>query len=115
MLMARWLVVMAASLVVSSGSVFASAPTQAKSNCNASCAKRCPCCISKSAPANSSAPLAPASSTRTVVAKDFQLVPLLVSLLAPERAISSPAPSHFSAPHFSASVPVFVRHCTFLI
>lgn len=115
LLMARWLVVLAASLVVSSSTVFASAPAKAKSTCNASCSKRCPCCLSKSTPANSSAPLAPSPSPRTAVAKDFQLVPLLTVLLAPQRKVASPAPSQFFAAHFSPAVPVFVSHCAFLI
>jgi len=115
MLMARWLVVLAVSLVVSSGNDFAAAQPVAKSACTESCASRCPCCISKSVPAESSAPLAPTPSTRTTVAKDFQLVPLLASLLAPGRDIVPPVPSHFASPHFSSSIPVFVRHCTFLI
>ena len=114
-LMARWLVVLAAGLVVSSGSLFASAPAKAKSSCDASCAKRCPCCISKSAPANSPAPLAPASSTRTFVAKDFQLVPALYSLPSLDRESAPPISSHLSASNLSASVPIFVRHCAFLI
>jgi hypothetical protein len=115
MLMARWLVVFAASLIVSSGNFFASASPKAKSTCDASCAARCPCCISKSAPVNSSAPLAPAPSTRTAGAKDFQLVPLLAGLLAPERVIATPISSQSLTPHFPSFLPVFVRHCTFLI
>ena len=115
MLMARWLVVLAASLVVSSGNAFASAPTKAKSSCDASCTKRCPCCISKSAPVNSSAPLAPVSSTRTSVAKDLQLTPLLAAWFAAAPTTASLVPSQLAAPHFSVSLPVFVRHCTFLI
>ena len=114
-LVARWLVMLAACFVVSSSSGFASAPTQAKSSCAASCSKHCPCCISKSAPVDSSAPLAPASPTRTTVAKDFQLMPLLTSLLALDREILTPVPLHFSASYFSASLPLFVRQCAFLI
>ena len=112
--MARWLVVLAACFVVSAGNVFASAPAKAKSSCDASCARRCLCCISKSAPVHS-VPLAPASSTRTAVAKDFQLVPLITALLAPQQEIAPAVPSQFFAAHFSPSIPVFVRHCTFLI
>ena len=114
-LMARWLVVLAASLVVSSGSLFASAPAKTKSPCDASCAKRCPCCVSKSTPASNPAPLAPSSSTRTVVAKDFQLVPLFTSLLAIDRESVTLVPSRLSASNLPAPVPVFVRHCSFLI
>lgn len=114
-LMVRWLVVLVASLVVSSGSGFASAPIKAKSSCTASCSKHCPCCISKSTPADSATPLAPASSTRTAVAKDFQLVALLGALLAPELGNLKSASFQFSAPHFPPCIPVFLRHCAFLI
>ena len=114
-LVARWLVMLAACFVVSSSSGFASAPTQAKSSCTASCSKHCPCCISKSTLADSATPLAPASSTRTAVAKDFQLVALLGALLAPELGNLKSASFQFSAPHFPPCIPVFLRHCAFLI
>ena len=114
-LMARWLVVLAACLVVASGNVVASAPAKAKSSCDASCAKRCPCCVSKSTPANNPAPLVPASSTRTAVAKDFQLVPSLYSLPSLDRESLALIPSPLSASNLSAPVPVFIRHCSFLI
>jgi hypothetical protein len=114
LLMARWLVVLTASLIVSAGNVSASAPAQTKSSCAESCAQRCPCCITKSAPVDS-APLAPTPSTRTAVAKDFQLAALCNALLLKEREGEVLVPSHFSAGHSFASLPLFVRHCTFLI
>ena len=115
MLMVRWLVVLEMGLIVSSGNVLVAAQSSGKSACTESCAQRCPCCISKSTPADSSAPLAPTPSTRTVVAKDFQLVPLCNALLLKEVEAPSLVPVHLSVPHFSVSLPVFVRHCSFLI
>jgi len=114
-LMARWLVVLAVGLIVSSGNVLASAQPSNKSACTESCAQRCPCCISKSAPAESSAPLAPIPSTRTAVAKDFQFTAVCHALLTKELEAEAIVPPHLSAPHFSVSLPVFVRHCSFLI
>lgn len=113
---ARWLVVLAVALFVSSGSIFASAPAESvKSACTESCAKRCPCCISKSDPVESSAPLAPTPSTRTTAAKDFQLVSSSHALLLNEFELAAKVPSQTSAPYFSVSLPIFVRYCAFLI
>ena len=115
MLMVRWLVALAMGLIVSSGNVLVAAPSSGKSACTESCAQRCPCCISKSAPAESSAPLAPTPSTRTAVAKDFQLAALCHALLLKELEAEAMVPPHLSVPHFSVSLPVFIRHCSFLI
>lgn len=115
MLMARWLVVLVASLVVSAGDVFASAPAQGESACDASCSKRCPCCISKPAPADPNAPLAPLSSTRTVVAKDFQLAASCNLLLLKVHGSDVLLPAQLAPSGFPLSLPLFVRHCTFLI
>jgi len=111
----RWLLVLAAALIVSSGNVLVAAQSPGKSACTESCAKRCPCCISKSAPADSSAPLAPTPSSRTTVAKDFQLVALYQALLPKGVQTEAIVPTHLTVPHFSVSLPVFVRHCSFLI
>jgi hypothetical protein len=111
----RGLAVLAACLGVLTGNLFAGKPAAAPARCTASCAAQCPCCVSTPAPSPSPAPLAPASSNRTVV-KDFQLVPLLKELGAP--AACPPAATTVSprtALTFSPAVPVFVRHCTFLI
>jgi len=77
------------------------------------CCNKCSCCI---APNSNGAP-APAApnSARTTVAKDFQLAPLLNALLAPASRVFQSAPFHPSLADCSASVPLFVRHCTFLI
>jgi hypothetical protein len=112
---ARWLVVMLTSLVVLQGNVFATRTTAPKSSCAESCDRRCPCCISKSTPANSSAPLAPASSTRVAVEKDFQFVPMLAVLLTP----ACEACLTFIVSDFSVSLrsqaPLYQRHCVYLL
>jgi hypothetical protein len=114
-LMARWLVVLAVGWLVASGPVFASTQPSGKSVCTESCAQRCPCCISKSEPTGSPAPLAPVPSSRTAVAKDFQLVSFCPALSLKELEAEAVVPPNLSAPHFSVSLPVFVRHCSFLI
>jgi hypothetical protein len=114
-LTARWLAVLALSFFVLSGPSLAAKPVVAKKACDTSCAARCPCCISKTPASNQPAPLAPSSSPRTVIAKDFQLASLLNALLLKERQGEVLLPSEFSAPHFSVTTPLFVRHCTFLI
>jgi hypothetical protein len=114
-LMARWLIVLAASLIVSSGNILASARPSNKSACTESCAQHCPCCISKSAPVESSVPLAPTPPNRTAIAKEFQLVAFCHALLLKELEAETIVPLHLSVPHFSVSLPVFVRHCSFLI
>lgn len=115
MLMARWLVVLAVGWFVAVGPVFASTQPSSKSVCTESCAQHCPCCISKSTPADSSAPLAPTPSTRPAVAQDFQLIAACQALWLKELEAQVTVPPHLSVPHFSASLAVFVRHCTFLI
>jgi hypothetical protein len=111
---ARWLVVLTASFVVLAGNVFAEKPAAPSKPCTESCAATCPCCVSKPAQSNAPTPLAPSSSTRTTVAKDFQLIPLLNALLAPE-CNSTPVIAYHSSITSHVSVPIFVRHCTFLI
>lgn len=112
---ARWLVVMLTSLMVLQGNVFAARTVVPKSSCAESCDQRCPCCVSKSTPANSSAPIAPASSTRVAVEKDFQFVPLVALLLTPacESGLAFIA-SDFSA-SLRSSAPLYQRHCIYLI
>ena len=114
MLAARWLVVITAIFVVVSGSVFAEkrAPSS-EIRCDAACAARCPCCVSKPVQSDP-VPLAPAS-TRTTVVKDFQLAPLLYTLLTTESQGTTAVSDRTSFPHFSTSAPLFLRHCAFLI
>jgi hypothetical protein len=109
---ATWLAVTLATLMLLAQPLFANAsqPISKKS----SCCSQCPCCVSPN-PGNVPAPLAPVSSTRTTVAKAFQFVPMLATLLALERGQISQTSQAPFAPDFSASVPLFVRHCTFLI
>jgi hypothetical protein len=112
---ARWLVIIVTSLVVLPGHVFAARNVAPKSSCAESCDQRCPCCVSKSTPANSSAPIAPASPTRVAIEKDFQLVPMLAVLLTPacESCLA------FIASDFSLSLrnqaPLYQRHCVYLL
>jgi hypothetical protein len=111
----RWLVIIVTSLVVLSGNVFAARTVAPKSSCAESCDQRCPCCVSKSTPANSSAPIAPASSTRVAIDKDFQFVPMLAAMLTPacESCLA------FIASDFSLSLrspaPLYQRHCVYLL
>jgi hypothetical protein len=114
LLAAKWLVVLTASLAVLHGTLLASERSAPKTVCSASCAQRCPCCISKPVPARTPAPLAP-SSSRLAVEKNFQLAPVIAVLLWSHGAVAAPVPVDFSVQHFSVSLPVFVRHCAFLI
>jgi hypothetical protein len=110
----RWLVVMMTSLLVLQGNVFAVRTVKVESSCASSCEQRCPCCVSKPTP-QPSAPIAPASSARVVIEKDFQFVPLLAQLLTPALKPSVA----FTAGDFSASLrslaPLYQRHCIYLI
>ena len=117
LLAARWLVVLTASLVVMAGNILTGAPAAPivpKQSCSASCAKKCPCCISTSAPVPTSAPLAP-SSSRLAVEKNFQFAPWLTLLLVTGPALSQASLENVSDPHFPASLPVFLRHRALLI
>jgi hypothetical protein len=111
---AKWLIVLAASLAVLQGSLSASEQGTPQRTCDASCAQRCPCCISKPVPAQTPAPVAP-SSARFAVEKNFQLAPVIAVLISSEGDVAAPIPVDFSLQHFSVSLPVFVRHCAFLI
>jgi hypothetical protein len=122
---ARWLVVLTTSVLVIAGSVFVPQPVSAKSacgveggkGCEVSCGDRCTCCVSK-APRPSSpapAPIAPGSSARNSIAKDFQLAPLLNTLFELDRESNVAVRNYFFVPAFAAHAPLFVRHCTFLI
>ena len=115
MLAAKWLVVLAICLVVLPGNVRAAKPIASKEVCSASCAASCPCCISKAPPSNPPVPLAPTSHSRVNVEKNFNLLPVIVFLLAS-------APQTFSqqvTPDFSLSslggAPLHQRHCIYLI
>ena len=115
MRVARWLIVLTISLIVLPGQVFAEKPVAAKNACAASCGAHCSCCVSKAPASNPSAPLAPTSTARTDLAKDLQLPALLNAFLLKERADDSFILSDCSAPHFSVSLPLFARHCSFLL
>ncbi len=77
------------------------------------CCNKCNCCISPNS-GGTAAPVVP-NSTRVAFAKDFPFVPLISALLAPESRVTQAVSFPLSVPGFSASVPIFVRHCTFLI
>jgi hypothetical protein len=110
---ARWLVVLTTGALVLAGNTFSAQPAMPRSKCEASCAAQCPCCVESSP--TESRPLAPASSTRPVIAKDFQLVSIFAALLAPQRELTGAILPEFRTQHFSAPTRVFLRHCTFLI
>ena len=76
------------------------------------CCNKCECCVASDS-GGTSKPAAPAP-TRAAVAKDLQLVPVLHAPLLPTTVRT---PVSFASPAFgsSISVPVFIRHCTFLI
>ena len=109
---AKWLAVTLATLMLLAQPLFADAAQPVRKQ--GSCCKQCPCCVSSN-PVNAPAPLAPVSSTRTTVAKDLQLVPVLAVLFAPRCDEAPVFSSDHTASSFSAPVPLFVRHCTFLI
>lgn len=114
-LAAKCLVILALSLVVMPGNVFASKPIASKKVCNASCAARCPCCISKAPTSDLPAPLAPTSQSRVSVEKNFNLLPVIVFLLAPTpQTISEQITPDFSLSSRSGA-PLYQRHCIYLI
>jgi len=113
MLAARWLVVIVVALLVLPGNVFASKPA-AKKMC-AACAQRCACCVSKAPASNSPTPVTPASQSRSPVEKNFQFAPVVALLLT---AVGEPTTSAFLLSDFHSSshaVPLYQRHCVFLI
>ena len=77
------------------------------------CCNKCSCCISPNS-GGTAAPAVP-NSTRVAFAKDSSFVPLISALLVPESRVAQAASFPLSIPGFPASVPIFVRHCTFLI
>lgn len=77
------------------------------------CCNKCECCVSRDSD-NASWPIAPFPA-RTTVAKDFQLIPVLNPVLHPTPGVRAFVTFDFSAVDLSAAVPVFIRHCTFLI
>ena len=115
LLAARWLIVLTISLIVLPGHAFAEKPVAAKNTCAASCGAHCSCCVSKAPVSSVPVPLAPSSSTRTVLTKDFQAPSLLNALLLKELERKVLVRSDFSDPHFSISLPLFARHCSFLL
>jgi hypothetical protein len=115
MLAARWLVVFAISLVVFSGNVLASKPVAPKQTCNASCAQRCPCCLLKAPAPNPSTPIAPLSQSRLSVEKNFQFVPLLTLLLAPESETAAETALDSVFDSCRSGAPLYQRHCVYLI
>jgi hypothetical protein len=112
MLAARWLVVLAISLVVLCGNVFASQAKPTTSKCEASCAAKCPCCV-KAADSKAPTPIAPTSAR--AILKDFQLFSIVQILFAPEGIANGSFFARPVVPRFSASSPLFLRHCAFLI
>jgi hypothetical protein len=112
-LMARWLVILIASSAVLSASLFASERSAPRVSCNASCAMRCPCCVSKSAP-SSPQPSVPAAP-RMAVEKSFQLAPLLIYLLAPPHEGRSEISLHQFSLSAPSDAPLYQRHCAYLI
>jgi hypothetical protein len=109
---AKWLAVTLAALMLLAQPLVAD--TAQPVSKRSSCCKQCPCCVSSN-PVNAPVPLVPVSSTRTTVAKDLQLVPVLAVLFAPRCDEAPVLSSDLSASSFSAPVPLFVRHCAFLI
>lgn len=108
---AKWLAVMLIMLGLLAQPVFGSKRQPVAKP--GACCNKCQCCVTPNS-GGAPTPVAP-NSTRTTVAKDFQLALLLNALLAPESRVFQSAPFHSSVPDSSASVPLFVRHCTFLI
>ncbi len=114
-LMAQWLAVLAVAVVVAQGRTSDRIESAVQSKCEASCAAKCPCCVSESAPAQSSPPVAPVSSSRTSVERDFQLFLMPLALTASELQPILALPEATARPHFPAAISIFMRHCTFLI
>jgi hypothetical protein len=110
---ARWLVVLMTGFMVLSAPVFADAPSAPTKRCDASCAARCPCCVSKPAPA-SPLPLAPAAP-RVAVEKDFQISTLFVVLLTLPSEFGATAFLNDSPCALRSQAPLYQRHCAYLI
>jgi hypothetical protein len=108
----RWLIALVAILALLQPAAFASATGAVQKT--GSCCKTCACCIERQAP-SSNMPVAPPSSQRTSVQKDFQFVPLIAALAAPAletASFASVEPISLSAP---AAAPLYKRHCSYLI
>lgn len=107
---AKWLVATLAALVI----VAQPLPGGARQPLTkpGACCNKCECCVSSDS-GSAPQPAAP-SPVRTANAKDFQWVTLLNALL-PTPVATFNRISSFSAAHSSSSLPLFIRHCTFLI
>ena len=112
-LAAGWFVALTTALLVLAGNVIAAQPAPVASKCEAACAAKCPCCVK---PADkSSAPLVPASSSRTLVQKNFQFVGAILALLAPLPEVIAAEISRNTTPVSSSSFPIFLRDRALLI
>jgi hypothetical protein len=115
MLVAKWLIVLAISFVVLPGNVFASKTITPQNPCSASCIAKCPCCVSKAPAPRSSAPFAPTPQSRVNVEKNFNFLPVIVSLLSPLRDEGGVQPSFEFSVSSCEGAPLYQRHCTYLI
>jgi hypothetical protein len=112
-LAARWLVVLTTAIMVLAGNVLAMQPAPAVSKCDASCAAKCPCCIQPAE--KSSEPLAPVSTTRTVLANDLQVVAALVLFVIPPSDEAALVTAKFSVSNLPVGLPLFLRDRALLI
>ena len=108
---ARWVMAILAAFVVIAQPVVATTARSPVAKPGA-CCNKCKCCVSD--PDSTSRPVAPAPA-RTTIAKSYELASVLHAALLPAPIFSKPASFAFSHNHFSATVPAFIRHCTFLI
>jgi hypothetical protein len=109
---AQWLVVLLTSVVLLDSSAATVSVRAQKQTCS-SCV-RCECCV-KEAPAESTPPLAPVSSNRALLQKDFQWLLTVSALLdLPIEAHSDSSISSLAVP-IPAAAPLYQRHCAYLI
>jgi hypothetical protein len=108
---ARWLVVTLVALVIVAQPLPGSVREPVAKP--GACCNKCECCVSSNS-GNAPQPTAPAPA-RTTVAKDFHLVPFLNAPLLSAPTVGPLISFDSRASNFSASLPLFIRHCTFLI
>ncbi len=108
----RWLVVLVTSAVLLAPNLFAANVTP-KASALKSCCQRCACCIEKSSD-QPQVPLAPLS-TRTSMDQTLQLLSAAIAFVLIESTPAVMRPSDGTGQKFSASAPLFLRHCAILI
>ena len=104
------LAILTALTLLGSQVVISSPPVAARACCG-NCGGKC--CVKNTSTPLPAEPLAPAPANASVQSQFIFLATLLLlEIGSPESAPPAPV---FTAPHFAAGLPLFQRHCIYLI